>query len=106
MKKIILGLSFVLFPVIKTSACSLPLPVIQQKFYIERAMNSKGFAQALNKEIEKDYSISINGIEFADGLNVKLSNGCTINILLKYARPRHPGLCPEYVGEEVRTLCE
>ena len=94
MRKIFLCLTLILYPVVKTSACSMPLPAIQQKYLLEEAMALDGFTKALYKELERDHSVVITGIKFNHGLNVNLSNGCIINVFLKYGRPRHPGLCP------------
>ncbi len=106
MKKLMIACALVIYPVIKTSACTMPLPAVQQKFYLERALDSEAFSKELHNQIQADYRVEITGIEFSEGLMVKLSNGCRINVVLKYGRPRHPGLCPEYLGESARTLCE
>lgn len=106
MKKLLIACALIFYPVIKTSACTMPLPAIQQKFFLEKAMNSESFSKELHKQLKENHMIEITGIEFSEGLMVKLSNGCSINVVLKFGRPRHPGLCPEYLGESARTLCE
>lgn len=105
MKKLFIACALVMYPVVKTSACSMPLPAIGQKLQMDRALESKALSNALNKEISRDPYVSIEKVEFKKGVDVVLSNGCTITVNLKYGAPRHPGLCPEYKGAVARTTC-
>src|SRR5688500_9235178 len=99
MKKIYFVLfTLALFAVKEVSACSMPLPAFQQKGQLELALSSAAYQNALNKMVHADTFVRIENISFDKGINVELSNGCTINVTLKYKAPEHLGMCPKFDG--------
>ena len=84
-------------------ACSPQLPFQAQQNNLEQVLNSETFKAELALQ---NRMVSISNITFLSGVNVHLNNGCTITGKLEFDRPVSNGLCPQFRGVTVNTVCE
>ena len=86
-------------------ACARPNPLLVQKTDLTRIIQSEEFNQELKEQMKANRHVKIEKIEFSNGFQATLSNGCVIEAKTIYQYPKHVGMCPMFKKVEVATTC-
>ena len=87
-------------------ACALPLPTMVQQMSLERALASASYREALNEQVSRDYNVSIKSITFKNGVEVNLTNNCSINVTTEWKPAPQIGMCPQVKRVVAKTVCK
>ena len=87
-------------------SCSPAFPFTQQKFDLDKALESEEFQLEMTRQMEANFQVKIQSIEFAPGVTFfNLNNACVIKVKSKYTEPTDDGMCPRFIGVVVKTKC-
>lgn len=87
-------------------ACSPPIPAYGQNHALTTVLNSEAYSTALAEQVKGNFQVRIQQVDFGRGVQIHLSNGCTIRGWLEYNAPDSNGMCPQFKGVKVETTCE